>query len=236
MTDAQSDAPAAPVPHDRQRAMARFKGRRRAPATTRPKTAAAVMSMVDLLSCAFGGALFLFMLTAAPPELATAAPESQTAQGFVKIVVKSSSARPVFAFKYGEPALLRFRVDDDRLKGKSGRRQVLRAASNLEGGKVWVYGPTPWDVGPDEDLRPLLLIFDKPEGNWCLYVGLLDDDDDGRLDSNAAIDAVNVEVTRPGEATVRPALIEDWGRLTAGPELATFSKCIEINFGTGRKD
>jgi len=218
-------------PLERSQAIARIRSRRRAPPGRRPRAAAAVMSMVDLLSCAFGGALFLFMLTAAPLEPAKASPDARSEQAIVKIDVTTRSARPIFVFT-PPPAptgLSPVIVDPSRLLGVSSMRQVEDARSNLEGGKVWVFGPTPWDMSGDEK-RPLYLMFDAPEGMWCLKVGLQDSDSAGRKSDGAAIDAIDVRVRRPDDSAMRSVATISWEPLTLGGSM--FSQtCIKIDFG-----
>ena len=216
---------------DRQRPLLRLRGRRRRTSEGRPRRAAAILSMVDLLSCAFGGALFLFMLTAQPAQQATAAPKAPTDVGFLKIEAKTNSVRPVFYFQDTNDPKESFRVDRTRIKGNSSLRVVKMPPSNPNRGKVWTYGPTPWDTPSNAKIRLLYLRLQAPQGKWCLRVGMQNDDTNGRAGPQPQITKLTISQLLPGSTQMKVIKIRKWTPLGMNGTLNTISSCIPINWG-----
>lgn len=196
-----------PPPSRMTPTLRRLRGGHRAPVEVRRRRLSSVMAMVDLLSCAFGGALFLFMLTATPMSRPEAAPEALSALAVVTVKYESRSVRPIVLVQPPNGGR-RFLVDATRL-GPSGRnlRAVDDARSNDAGGRVLVYGPTPWDVDPDVLLPPIRLLFEKPAlGEWCFRLGVASDDSSSRhrFGSEIRTDAVQIKVQPLGGIEARP--------------------------------
>lgn len=197
----------------------------------KPRAVAAIMSMVDLLSCSFGAALFLFVVTFNPAEQRVATPDARSNQGIVRIIATTRSARPIFVLTDPLSGLPPVVVDKGRLKGTTGLREVKDARSNADGGKVFVYGPSPWDLQYGEEKRPLYLVFESPTGARCLRIGILDNDGTGRRDADGEITAIEVSVLKPKSAGMEPVAVT-WQSLKSTPDSAVpiSSECITVNF------
>jgi len=228
-------APGDAVGIEPQRARLRMRGKKRQSSMPALRKNAAILSMVDLLSCAFGGGLFLFMLTAAPSELANAAPPSATSFAFLRITLTSNAARPLVVLQRADRGDDPILIDDARWAGNSSRRLVDDPHAGGARPKVWTIGATPWDVLPPGTLqRPLLLQLEAPIGDWCIRFGLSDNDEHARTPSGASIDAVKVAIYQAegtGYASVDTAAFQPLSTVAepgAIPRLA--SACIPISF------
>jgi hypothetical protein len=175
----------------------RLRGRKAKLTKLEPRKAAAILSMVDLLSCAFGGAIFLFLLTAAPPAAREASPKTTTEDGYVAIWVNSTMVRPIFVLKQRKTGIS-FVVDGTTLVGQSAHRKVAGSRSGDTGGHVYAIGATPWDAEPGGQLQSLLLKFDKPVAEWCLRYGTASDDSSARARSVSEIKEAPIQIRVQG--------------------------------------
>lgn len=193
------------------RSRLRLRGVQRKAQVRRVRSTRAVLSMVDLLSCAFGGALFLFMLTAAPPNQAGGLPPTVFDRATLWIDVETTNARPIVILKRYEtaerrgPAAATMRIDLAQLDGSSALRKVIGATSNDFGGNVYAFGPTPWESAPGTRPVPLILMLDDPATHWCVRLGMASDDTLGRSGVPIAVGAITVRRQLPEGATPEDA-------------------------------
>lgn len=192
------------------RSRLRLRGSRRKVDRNRARAARAVLSMVDLLSCAFGGALFLLILTAAPASQVGGLAPAGTDRAFLLVDIDSVTARPIvilkrFAGEGGEPQDI-IRIDASKLKGVGSLREVVGARSNDSGGKVWTFGTTPWEVGPGVQLPTLRLVLDDPTSFWCVRLGIATDDSSARARPGSEI---NTKLITVRKKTVGSSRVED---------------------------
>jgi len=217
-----------------QRARLRMRGRKRGSSARPLRKNAAILSMVDLLSCAFGGGLFLFMLTAAPSELANAAPQSTTSFAFLKLALTSDAARPLVLLSRTDDPTAAIRIDEAHLIGRSSRRLVEQPVGSTQP-KVWTIGATPWDVPPEGSKeRPLLLQLEAPAGDWCIKFGLADNDAHARQSSGASISAVRAWVYQSGGTDYSSIEIPTFEPISTVAEPGAVprftSACIRVSF------
>jgi hypothetical protein len=212
------------------RSRLRLRGSRRKAADPRAQTARAVLSMVDLLSCAFGGALFLFILTAAPANQAGGLPPAATDRAFLWIDIDSTTARPIVILKRfeNEGGALQdtIRVDASRLKGNGSLREVVGARSNDTGGKISTFGLTPWEVDPGVRLPTLVLMLDDPSSFWCVRLGVASDDSSARARSGTAIQTGQMTVRKQSVGSVS---VEDTGDVVE-PTGVGMADCLALRF------
>lgn len=213
------------------RSSLRLRGSRRKAADPRVLTARAVLSMVDLLSCAFGGALFLFILTAAPANQAGGLPPAATDRAFLWVDIDSTTARPIVILKRvdseGRALQDPIRIDASRLKGDGSLREVVGARSNDSAGKVWTFGLTPWEVGPGVRLPTLVLMLDEPTSFWCVRLGVASDDSSARERPGIAIQTKLMTVRKQ---TVGSSKVEDAVGAITVPTGVGMTECYHFRF------
>lgn len=214
------------------RARMRLRSHKRRISDAPPRRAAAILTMVDLLSCAFGGGIFLFLLTAAPAGYAPgAAPSARTNDGFLKIHLTSDMVRPIFVLKQTKTDYS-FVVDGASLVGRSVERRVAEARSGIATGRVYAIGPTPWDVAEDAPQRSLTLRFEEPVADWCIRFATADDDSSARKrGANQIAEApIVLSIQRPGSRRIE---VVGTGQLKIMPPPLQFSPCIDFSFKSG---
>lgn len=213
------------------RSRLRLRGSRRKAANPRAQTARAVLSMVDLLSCAFGGALFLFILTAAPANQAGGLPPAAMDRAFLWIDIESTTARPIVILKRyeSEGGALRdtIRIDASMLKGNGSLREVVGARSNDSVGKVWTFGLTPWEVNPGVRLPTLVLMLDAPTSFWCVRLGVASDDSSARERPGTAIQTKLMTVRKQ---SVDSSKVEDAVGAITVPTGVGMTECHHFRF------
>lgn len=210
---------------------ARLRLRKRAPprAEAPPRKAAAILTMVDLLSCAFGGGIFLFLLTAAPPgNLAKASPNAMTKDGLLIIEVASEMVRPIFVLSQVRTGHS-FIVDGQSLLGRSAMRRVANAYAGTRTGNVYAVGTTPWDVEDGSTRRSLILRFEQPVSEWCLRYATADDDSSARERGlNQIKEArITVRIQKPGMRAEEIGA----GQVKLMPAPLQLSQCLNFSFG-----
>lgn len=181
----------------RHRARMRLGRRRKRSTSVEPRKASAVLTMVDLLSCAFGGAIFLFLLTAEPPGSAEASPKASTDDGLLTIRMASTTVRPIFVLKQKGTGQT-FIVDGSTLTGHSAQRKVANSRSGIAGGSVFAIGSTPWDAEPGAQLHELTLKFEKPSTDWCIRYGTASDDSSARVRSIDQVKGPSIQIVVQG--------------------------------------
>jgi hypothetical protein len=203
----------------------RLRGGGRTRGAAKLRKASGVLAMVDLLSCAFGGALFLFMLTAAPTVQVNTAPDARSGDAFVILEVAASVARPIVLFKQIASSDS-FIVDEDSLMDASSERRIRHAKSRPDGGGIWAIGATPWDVNPGAARQILMLRFSKPVKEWCVRMGIATDDSSARARGAGEV----------GPATMRLSIQKSGdSQPTSGPDYVVeanmrMSDCFNIQF------
>lgn len=181
----------------RHRARMKFGRRRKRSPSVEPRKASAVLTMVDLLSCAFGGAIFLFLLTAEPPGNADASPKAATDDGLLTIRMASTIIRPIFVLRQKITGQT-FIVDGATLTGHSAQRKIAKSRSGLTGGSVFAIGSTPWDAEPGGQLHELTLKFEKPTTDWCIRYGTASDDSSARARSIDQVKGPPIQIVVQG--------------------------------------
>lgn len=221
----------APYSSSLERARMRLRSYKRRASNAPPRRAAAVLTMVDLLSCAFGGGIFLFLITAAPfGRTSGAAPSARTNDGFLTIQLQSEMVRPMFILKEVGGGTS-FVVDSESITGRSVERRVKLAKAGPSNGRVYAVGPTPWDVAAGTPVRKLVLRFEEPAPDWCISVATANDDSYARKRGADQISEarITLSIQRPGG---KPQLI-DLGPVTTIPPALEFSPCIRFSFKAG---
>lgn len=213
----------------------RLRGGQRKANGSRTRSARAVLSMVDLLSCAFGGALFLFMLTAAPPNQAGSLPPTAFDRTTLWIDMDMLNARPIIILKRYDDADRReaaatIRIDAAQLGGHGTLRKVIGARANAMGGNIYAFGPTPWEAAPDTRPGPLILMLDEPATHWCIRLGIASDDTSGRAGKPVRVDAVSLRRQLPGASSLEEVPMQDdiAANLPAGVGLSRTCHPIEL--------
>ena len=212
------------------RSRLRLRGIQRKAQTRRVRSTRAVLSMVDLLSCAFGGALFLFMLTAAPPNLAGGLPATVFDRAVLWIDTDTTNARPIIILKRYEtadttgPAAATMRIDLAQLGGSGTLRKVIGATSNAFGGNIYAFGPTPWEAEPGTRPVSLALMLDNPATQWCMRLGMASDDTLGRAGAPITVNAIVVRRQIPGSPSVDDAI--DPGKIPVFTRVGLAEDCL----------
>lgn len=196
-----------------------------------PRPTASILTMVDLLSCAFGGGIFLFIITANPLDMTTkAAPPSRTDDGLVVIQLKSEMVRPIFVFTQKRTGH-RFVVDGPSLRGHSALQRVADARSGDKAGNVYAVRPTPWDLQEKASVRTLTLKFEQPVSEWCVQYGTADDDTSARARGASQISRAEIAIRVQKPGTTRRVTVSEGTFMPAPLQL---SSCIDFSFGRDR--
>lgn len=211
----------------------RLRGAQRKPNGRRTRSARTVLSMVDLLSCAFGGALFLFMLTAAPPNQAGGLPPAAFDRAVLWIDMDTFNARPIiilqrFASADATEAEATIRIDAAQLGGHGTLRKVIGASSNDTGGNIYAFGPTPWEAAPETRPGSLVLMLDDPVANWCIRFGIASDDTRGRAGKAIQVDAVSLRRQLPGASTPEEIPLTEPITSTLPPHVGLSETCHPV--------
>jgi hypothetical protein len=186
--------------------------------------------MVDLLSCAFGGGIFLFIITANPSAMMPKAPPpARTQDGHLFIRLTSDMVRPVFVFTQRKTGR-RFVVHGASLRGHSTLRRVVDAQSGDMVGNVYAVGATPWDAEAGAPIRRLMLKFEQPMAEWCIQYATADDDTSARARGLKEMKEaeITVRVQKPGSS--QTVLAGESKRMPA----LELSPCINFSFGQER--
>ena len=134
--------------------------------------------MIDMLSCAFIGAIFMFLLVLASGRAIPAAPASISGESFVvRLAASTPDAMPLLTFSYPgttRPVVLR----PDRMQ-RSGIRRYARFADN--GPMFLVLGPTPWTDTPEMRSEETIVVIERNGTDGCWEIGVLFADTRGRL-------------------------------------------------------
>lgn len=137
-----------------------------------------IYSMIDLLSCAFAGAIFLFLLVVSTRSVPVAAPPVVAEQAYIKLSTETPGKLPILVlWPPGEqrrpratPYFLR-----PNLMQTNGLSRVEINAPGTHNGSFVVHGEAAWMDAGSPDLRSLILEIRKPrDGHWCIGAVLSD--------------------------------------------------------------